>query len=126
MPCLLPPAEQKWFDGWAARQGRDHGVKITLWNGIELRGSAHAPGRVHVRGQYFAENSGTGKDPEPVHQSADLDDSMTPCSFASSSRRGGSRLTPRAGCSSLPKRSPVTSPRRGDHAGVISVRGAAP
>ncbi len=72
VPCLLSPPEQRWFDTWAAKQRRDHGVKITLWNGVELRSQLMRPDALHLRSQYFAENGATGKDPEPVHQSPDL------------------------------------------------------
>ncbi len=72
VPCLLPPGEQKWFDGWAARQKRDHGVAITLWNGISVRSQLMRPDAVHVRDQYFGKHNATTPNPEPVHQSTDL------------------------------------------------------
>jgi hypothetical protein len=38
VPCVLPPAEQQWFDVWAAKMRSVHKVsKIDIWNGIELR-----------------------------------------------------------------------------------------
>jgi hypothetical protein len=37
VPCVLAPGEQQWFDRWAARAKRDHGVVINLWNGVRLR-----------------------------------------------------------------------------------------
>jgi hypothetical protein len=37
VPCVLAPGEQQWFDRWAAKAKRDHGVVITLWNGVRLR-----------------------------------------------------------------------------------------
>jgi hypothetical protein len=71
VPCLLSPDEQKWFDGWAGRQKRDHGVTITLWNGIELRGQLMRPDAVHLRDQYFGPHSAI-TNPEPVQQTTEL------------------------------------------------------
>lgn len=65
VPCILPPAEQKWWDGWASRQRRQHGVQIVLWNGIELRRQLMQPDARWVADAYFAPVSST-RDPEPI------------------------------------------------------------
>jgi hypothetical protein len=72
VPCVLPPDEQKWFDGWAGRQKRDHAVTIALWNGVELRGHLMRPDAVHLRDQYFGSHTATTQNPEPVQQTIDL------------------------------------------------------
>lgn len=51
--ACFPPAEQQWFDKWAARQQRDHGIKITLWNGVELRRQLMQPDHEGVYQAYF-------------------------------------------------------------------------
>lgn len=53
IPCILPPGEQKWFDGWKARQEREHNVRIELWNGPRMRGLLMQPDAAHVRQAYF-------------------------------------------------------------------------
>ncbi|MFE3754373.1 hypothetical protein ACFXO9_08710 [Nocardia tengchongensis] len=53
VPCLLAPTEQKWWDGWAAKQRRTAGVKITLWNGVELRRQLMQPDADAVYRNYF-------------------------------------------------------------------------
>ncbi|MFD4671999.1 hypothetical protein ACFWNN_19870 [Lentzea sp. NPDC058450] len=53
VPCILPPDEQQWFDRWAAREGRKHTIKITMWNVIELRRQLMQPDAEHVYRNYF-------------------------------------------------------------------------
>jgi hypothetical protein len=74
---MLPPAEQKWFDGWAARMRYKHGVsRITLWNGGELRRQLIQSDAESVRNEYFSE--GARRQPsEPVATTADLREMAT-------------------------------------------------
>lgn len=53
VPCILPPAEQQWFDGWKRRQEQGNGPRIKLWNGPVIRGLLMKPDSVHVRDAYF-------------------------------------------------------------------------
>jgi len=53
VPCVLAPGEQKWFDDWATRQNRAHGVRVDLWNGVELRRQLMKPDAVDVYRAYF-------------------------------------------------------------------------
>lgn len=58
VPCILPPLEQKWFDGWAARTRRAHdGMRIEMWNGVELRKRLGQPDASHVYQSYFGDLS---------------------------------------------------------------------
>lgn len=56
VPCVLPPEEQKWFDNWIPRQNRDYGVKVQLWNGVELRRQLMQPDTDSVYRAYFADD----------------------------------------------------------------------
>lgn len=72
VPCVLAPSEQKWFDGWSARQKRTHpGVKIVLWNGVALRRQLMQPDAADVYRSYF---TGDGAQPpaEPVRRAGDV------------------------------------------------------
>ncbi|NGY66485.1 hypothetical protein G7043_47155 [Lentzea sp. NEAU-D13] len=70
MPCILPPDEQQWFDRWAAREGRKHAVKITMWNGVELRRQLMQPDAANVYRIHF---TGNGAQPaEQVRMLADV------------------------------------------------------
>ncbi|MFG1625458.1 hypothetical protein [Kribbella sp. NPDC049227] len=53
VPCDLPPDQQKWFDGWSAKMRRDHGVRVSLWNGTELRHQLMREDAHHVRAEYL-------------------------------------------------------------------------
>ncbi len=54
VPSVLPPAEQKWFDGWSARMRRKHeGLVIELKNGVRLRRELMQPDAAWVRNLYF-------------------------------------------------------------------------
>lgn len=53
VPCILPPGEQKWFDGWKTRTARKHNVEIEMWNGAILRRQLMKPDASDVRQQYF-------------------------------------------------------------------------
>lgn len=54
VPSILPPAEQKWFDTWAAGKRRKHpGIVIELNNGNLLRRELMQPDAKWVRNQYF-------------------------------------------------------------------------
>ncbi|WP_410875094.1 hypothetical protein [Nocardia sp. A7] len=55
VPCILSPAEQKWWDGWVARQRRENKVKITLWNGLELRRQLMQPDAEILYKRYFVD-----------------------------------------------------------------------
>lgn len=70
VPCILPPGEQQWFDRWAAREGRKHTVKITMWNGVELRRQLMQPDAANVYRTHF---TGSGAQPaEQVRMLADV------------------------------------------------------
>lgn len=56
VPCVLSPEEQRWFDGWAARQRRESGAALTLWNGVELRRQLMQPDAQDVYRVYFLAN----------------------------------------------------------------------
>jgi hypothetical protein len=53
VPCVLSPGEQQWFDRWAAKAKRDHGVEVTLWNGVRLRRFLMQADAVDVYKAYF-------------------------------------------------------------------------
>lgn len=55
VPCILPPEEQKWFDGWRSRQTKTTGIAIQIWNGGELRRRLHLADCVTIRELYFRE-----------------------------------------------------------------------
>ncbi|MGY2058148.1 hypothetical protein ACW9HQ_24850 [Nocardia gipuzkoensis] len=57
VPCVLGPAEQKWWDGWAARQSRSTKVKITLWNGVKLRRQLMQPDANVVYRTFFGDGT---------------------------------------------------------------------
>jgi hypothetical protein len=72
VPCILPPAEQKWFDGWAAKNRRTHKVRIDLWNGVRLRGLLLQDDAEAVRRHYFSQGLGLPA-AEPLVRASDLD-----------------------------------------------------
>lgn len=51
--CILPPGEQKWFDGWAARQSSKQGFPIAMWHGGELRRQLQLADNERLREFYF-------------------------------------------------------------------------
>lgn len=53
VPCILPPKEQQWFDDWAARQLRDFAVRVSMWNGRELRRRLMQPDAEGIYEAYF-------------------------------------------------------------------------
>ena len=71
VPCILPPGEQKWFDGWVSRAKRAHpGVKIEIWNGVELRSRLGKPDATEVYRSHF--QSGVTPSNFPLHHANDL------------------------------------------------------
>jgi hypothetical protein len=77
VPCVLPPAEQQWFDGWATRMRRVHKVpKIDIWNGTELRRQLAQEDAAAVRDEYLSPVGGT-ESSEPVATAEDLHDLET-------------------------------------------------
>jgi len=72
VPCILPPEEQRWFDGWKKRQERDYGIKCALVNGSLLRRHLMQPDAERVRAQYFPD---AGTPPSPVEPVAVYDGS---------------------------------------------------
>lgn len=61
VPCVLPPDEQKWFDGWAAERRRKHGVEIRIWNGVRLRRMLMKPDAEDLCSAYFPTGSAVGR-----------------------------------------------------------------
>lgn len=53
VPCLLPPDQQKWFDGWASRAKRDFGIDVRLWSGTVIRRKLMSPDAEVIRNHYF-------------------------------------------------------------------------
>jgi hypothetical protein len=77
VPCILPPLEQKWFDGWAARMRRKHNIaRIELWNGVELRRQLIKSDAEDVKNQYFPETM-SRLPSEPVATERDLHEMAT-------------------------------------------------
>jgi hypothetical protein len=65
VPCVLPPGEQQWFDRWATKMKREHGVVVTLWNGVRLRRFLMQADADDVYKAYFT-GDGTQQLAEPV------------------------------------------------------------
>lgn len=53
VPSILPPDQQKWFDGWRGRQFNVTGIRIELWNGVHIRNILQQVDARHLREQYF-------------------------------------------------------------------------
>ncbi len=53
VPFEMSPEERKWFDGWAGRQERKHGIVITAWTGTELRSRLMRADASDVTAHYF-------------------------------------------------------------------------
>lgn len=71
IPCTLSPDERKWFDTWAAKQRREHGIAIRLWGGIDLRHKLMRADASDVSHAYF--EAGTGPPSvERLHVTEDL------------------------------------------------------
>ena len=71
VPCILPPKEQQWFDGWAKRNSRKYKVTIALWNGVQLRRHLMQEDAEHVRRAYFSETA-ESRATEPVLSVSDV------------------------------------------------------
>ncbi len=72
VPCILPPKEQQWFDGWAARMKSKYGItSIELWNGVELRRQLMQDDAVAVKHSYFPEAS-SPQPTEPIAVAVDV------------------------------------------------------
>jgi len=76
VPCVLPPAEQKWFDTWAAKNRRVHNVRIEMWNGVRLRRFLLQDDAESVRRHYFPDG-GVARQAEPLAYASNLDDLTT-------------------------------------------------
>lgn len=73
VPCVLAPGEQQWFDRWAAKARREHGVAVTMWNGVKLRRLLMQADAVDVYKAYF-----TGEETQvPVQPLRTLQDVST-------------------------------------------------
>jgi hypothetical protein len=53
LPCELSAPERVWWDGWAAKQKRDDGIEIELWELAKLRELLRSPDAADVRAEYF-------------------------------------------------------------------------
>ncbi|WP_151952344.1 hypothetical protein [Brevibacterium sp. Marseille-P9724] len=62
VPSVLPPDQQKWFDGWSGRQERETGVRINLWNGSQIRSALQQADASHVRSHYFPDQLSIERD----------------------------------------------------------------
>lgn len=58
IPCILPPDEQKWLDGWRRKQEREHGITTEIWNGVAIRRRLQLPDSLAVRQMYFSDAEG--------------------------------------------------------------------
>lgn len=77
VPGVLSGDQQRWFDGWAARQKRATGVDIKLWNGYDLRHRLLWEDNRVVRAEYFPDTSAPADSATvawPVHDIAETDD----------------------------------------------------
>jgi hypothetical protein len=54
VPCILPPDQLKWFQGFAKRNEKATGIVIDIWNGEELRHQLLRADARDVRREYFA------------------------------------------------------------------------
>jgi hypothetical protein len=76
VPSILSPEQQKWFDGWAARQRRATGIRIGIWNGAELRHQLLRDDARHVRREYFPHTLSPAQAPlrelEPLAETDDM------------------------------------------------------
>ncbi len=62
VPSILPPDQQKWFDGWRKRTTKETGVRIELWNGATIRGALQQADARHLRELYFPEQASASED----------------------------------------------------------------
>lgn len=62
VPSILPPDQQKWFDGWRLRQTRETGVRIELWNGVHIRSALQQADARELRELYFPDQAPVGSD----------------------------------------------------------------
>ena len=68
VPCILPPDQQQWFDGWKSRTKRDFGIDIQLWNGTVIRRKLMSADADDVRRHYFEPGTSlVPEDPIAVH-----------------------------------------------------------
>jgi hypothetical protein len=72
LPCVLPPAEQQWFDNWASRMRREHNVRIDIWNGSRLRRQLMQEDAAWVRQEYFPDLQGATDAVQPLIFGSDL------------------------------------------------------
>lgn len=54
---ILPPKEQMWFDNWKNEQQNEHGIRIDLWNGVEIRRRLQLRKCLAIRERYFPERA---------------------------------------------------------------------
>lgn len=57
VPSVLPPDQQKWFDGWRQRESRRTGVRIDLWTGVHIRSALQQADARHLRDLYFPDHA---------------------------------------------------------------------
>lgn len=62
VPSILPPDQQKWFDGWRQRQTRETGVRVELWNGVHIRSALQQADARELRKLYFPDQTPVGSD----------------------------------------------------------------
>ncbi|MFI1996314.1 tetratricopeptide repeat protein [Actinoplanes sp. NPDC020271] len=53
VPCVLPPAERRWFDTWAMAQEHQHHLNIRLWSAVHLRHLLIRDDAAALRQRYF-------------------------------------------------------------------------
>lgn len=62
VPSILPPDQQRWFDGWSRRQTKKTGIRINLWNGSYIRSALQQTDAKHIQDNYFPNIMPAGKD----------------------------------------------------------------
>lgn len=71
VPSVLPPPDQKWWDGFSKRNAAKFGVRIELMNGVQIRRSLQQPDTTWVRELYFPEANAPVK-PIQLKQAKDI------------------------------------------------------
>jgi hypothetical protein len=74
IPCVLPPEEVRWFEGFAKRNSKKHGVTITMLNAVRLRRMLQRPEAEALRNLYFSAQPAKFAEPvEPLHDPSAYD-----------------------------------------------------
>jgi hypothetical protein len=79
VPCVLPPDQLSWFQGFAKRNEKRTGIAIDIWNGDELRHQLMRADARDVRREYFPHTMDTLPTPatEPAHEPLYLTNDVT-------------------------------------------------